>query len=157
MMAMITSAGKSTGSKSPCVSSGRFSASASARRCLPNNCGAPVAPHPEGRVEVGYYPIRPTRAGHVLCRTGRTVSITGMARASNCLPACELLAEGDDFPVQAFQSGNAFGLQFHPDVTYAMMHRWTTRGCVRMDRRAPGRVIFTSKIVPCATSPNAHG
>ncbi len=46
----------------------------------------------------------------------------------------ELLAEGDDFPVQAFQSGHAFGLQFHPDVTYAMMHRWTTRGCVRMDQ-----------------------
>jgi GMP synthase (glutamine-hydrolysing) len=45
------------------------------------------------------------------------------------LPAgAELLAEGDDFPVQAFQSGHAFGLQFHPDVTYAMMHCWTTRG-----------------------------
>jgi len=48
----------------------------------------------------------------------------------------ELLAEGDDFPVQAFRSGHAFGFQFHPDVTYAMMHRWTTRGCVRMD--SPG-------------------
>jgi GMP synthase (glutamine-hydrolysing) len=36
--------------------------------------------------------------------------------------------------VQAFQSGHAFGFQFHPDVTYAMMHRWTTRGCVRMDQ-----------------------
>jgi GMP synthase (glutamine-hydrolysing) len=48
----------------------------------------------------------------------------------------ELLAEGNDFPVQAFQFGNAFGLQFHPDVTYAMMHRWTARGCVRMD--SPG-------------------
>ncbi|MEV8934783.1 hypothetical protein AB0108_27455, partial [Klebsiella pneumoniae] len=40
----------------------------------------------------------------------------------------ELLAEGDDFPNQAFRSGNAFGVQFHPDVTYAMMHCWTTRG-----------------------------
>ncbi len=38
--------------------------------------------------------------------------------------------------MQAFQSGHAFGFQFHPDVTYAMMHRWTTRGCVRMD--SPG-------------------
>jgi len=50
------------------------------------------------------------------------------------LPAgAELLAEGDDFPVQAFQSGLAFGFQFHPDVTYAMMHRCTTRGCERLD------------------------
>ena len=40
----------------------------------------------------------------------------------------ELLADGDDFPVQAFRAGSAFGFQFHPDVTYAMMHCWTTRG-----------------------------
>jgi GMP synthase (glutamine-hydrolysing) len=31
--------------------------------------------------------------------------------------------------VQAFrQSTSAFALQFHPDVTHAMMCRWTTRG-----------------------------
>jgi len=61
---------------------------------LAKQLGAQVAPHHEGRVEVGYYPIRPTADGH------------------------------------------AFGFQFHPDVTYAMMHRWTTRGGVRMD--SPG-------------------
>ena len=50
------------------------------------------------------------------------------------LPAgAQLLAEGDDFPVQAFQSGHAFGFQFHPDVTYAMMHRWTTLGAARLE------------------------
>ena len=38
--------------------------------------------------------------------------------------------------MQAYQHVYAFGFQFHPDVTYAMMHRWTTRGCVRMD--SPG-------------------
>jgi GMP synthase (glutamine-hydrolysing) len=31
--------------------------------------------------------------------------------------------------VQAFRQGDsAFALQFHPDVTHAMMCRWTTRG-----------------------------
>ena len=35
--------------------------------------------------------------------------------------------------MQAFQSGHAFGFQFHPDVTYAMMHRWTTRGHARLE------------------------
>ena len=41
----------------------------------------------------------------------------------------ELLAEGDSFPVQAFRYGGpAYALQFHPDVTHAMMCRWTTRG-----------------------------
>ena len=34
---------------------------------LARQLGAQVAPHPEGRVEVGYYPIRPTAAGHALC------------------------------------------------------------------------------------------
>ena len=45
----------------------------------------------------------------------------------------ELLAEGSDFPIEAFQFDNAFGFQFHPDVTYAMMHRWTTRGHARLE------------------------
>jgi GMP synthase (glutamine-hydrolysing) len=35
--------------------------------------------------------------------------------------------------VEAFRSGHSFGFQFHPDVTYAMMHRWTTRGDARFD------------------------
>jgi GMP synthase (glutamine-hydrolysing) len=103
---------------------------------LAKQLGADVAPHREGRVEVGYYPIRPTAAGHALCADwpGRVYHWHGEGFQ---LPhGAELLAEGDDFPVQAFQSGHAFGLQFHPDVTYAMMHRWTTRGCVRMD--SPG-------------------
>ena len=60
----------------------------------------------------------------------RVIVLTGAGRAF-CAGAA-LLAEGDDFPVQAFQSGHAFGIQFHPDVTYAMMHRWTTC-CETMD------------------------
>ena len=44
-----------------------------------------------------------------------------------------LLAEGDAFPVQAFSYGGAaYALQFHMDVTHAMMCRWTTRGHERM-------------------------
>jgi GMP synthase (glutamine-hydrolysing) len=98
--------------------------------------GAQVAPHHEGRVEVGYYPIRPTAAGHALCPDWPERVYHWHGEGFQ-LPRCaELLAEGDDFPVQAFQHGHAFGFQFHPDVTYAMMHRWTTRGCVRMD--SPG-------------------
>ena len=44
-----------------------------------------------------------------------------------------MLAEGDSFPVQAFSyGGTAYALQFHMDVTHAMMCRWTTRGHARM-------------------------
>ncbi|MBS0529752.1 MAG: glutamine amidotransferase, partial [Proteobacteria bacterium] len=31
---------------------------------LAMHLGARVAPHPQGRVQIGYYPIRPTVAGH---------------------------------------------------------------------------------------------
>jgi GMP synthase (glutamine-hydrolysing) len=98
--------------------------------------GARFAPHPEGRAEVGYYPIRPTPAGLALCPHWPD-QVYHWHREGFELPAgAELLAEGGDFPVQAFQTGHAFGFQFHPDVTYAMMHRWTTRGYDRLE--APG-------------------
>jgi GMP synthase (glutamine-hydrolysing) len=99
--------------------------------------GARVAPHPQGRTQIGYYPIRPTPAGLALCR-GWPNHVYHWHREGFEQPSsAELLAEGDDdFPVQAIRCGNCFGLQFHPDVTYAMMHRWTTRGHDRMN--APG-------------------
>ncbi|MGB8399136.1 glutamine amidotransferase [Bradyrhizobium sp.] len=103
---------------------------------LAKQLGAQVAPHPQGRTQIGYYPIRPTVAGRALCPNWPD-QVYHWHREGFELPAgAELLAEGDDFPVQALRSGHAFGLQFHPDVTYAMMHRWTTRGCERLD--APG-------------------
>jgi GMP synthase (glutamine-hydrolysing) len=89
--------------------------------------GARVAPHPQGRAEIGYYPIRPTPAGFAICPNW-PAHVYHWHREGFELPVgAELLAEGGDFPIQAFQSGHAFGFQFHPDVTYAMMHRWTTR------------------------------
>jgi GMP synthase (glutamine-hydrolysing) len=100
---------------------------------LAKQLGAPVAPHPEGQTQIGYYPIRPTDAGHAVCPNWPD-QVYHWHREGFLLPAdAELLAEGDDFPVQAFQSGHAFGFQFHPDVTYAMMHSWITRSCERMD------------------------
>jgi GMP synthase (glutamine-hydrolysing) len=103
---------------------------------LAKQLGAPVAPHPQGQAQIGYYPIRPTEAGHAVCPNWPD-QVYHRHREGFELPAgAELLAEGDDFPVQAFQSGHAFGFQFHPDVTYAMMHRWTTHACEKMD--SPG-------------------
>jgi GMP synthase (glutamine-hydrolysing) len=99
---------------------------------LAKQLGAKVAPHPQGRAQMGYYPIRPTAAGHAVC-PGWPDQVYHWHCEGFELPAgAELLAEGSDFPVQAIQAGHAFGFQFHPDVTYAMMHRWTTRGCERL-------------------------
>ncbi len=103
---------------------------------LAKQLGAAVAPHPDGVVQVGYYPIRPTTAGAGLCPDWPE-QVYHWHREGFELPCgAELLASGDDFPVQAIRYGTCFGLQFHPDVTCAMMHRWTTRGCDRLD--APG-------------------
>jgi GMP synthase (glutamine-hydrolysing) len=99
---------------------------------LAKQLGARVAPHPEGRAQIGYYPIRPTAAGHAAC-PGWPDHVYHWHREGFELPeGAELLAEGSDFPVEAIRAGHAFGFQFHPDVTYAMMHRWTTRGCERL-------------------------
>ena len=103
---------------------------------LARQLGARVAPHPQGRAEIGYYPIRPTDAGQALCPDWPEWVYHWHREGFELPVGAELLAEGDDFPVQAFQHGHAFGFQFHPDVTYAMMHCWTTRGSERME--APG-------------------
>jgi len=100
---------------------------------LAMHLGARVAPHPQGRVQVGYYPIRPTAAGVAVCPNWPD-HVYHWHREGFELPAgAELLAEGSDFPVQALRFDHAFGLQFHPDVTYAMMCRWTTCSAERLD------------------------
>ena len=98
---------------------------------MARHLGAPVTPHPEGHAEVGYYPIRPTEAGRTLCGEwpGRVYQ---WHREGFDLPSGgELLAEGDAFATQAFRYGSGYALQFHPEVTHAMMYRWLTRGHLR--------------------------
>jgi GMP synthase (glutamine-hydrolysing) len=98
--------------------------------------GARVYTHPQGQAEIGYYPIRPTAAGLAVVDAWPK-QVYEWHREGFDLPAgTELLAEGDIFEVQAFRRGRSFALQFHPDVTHAMMHRWTTRGHERL--RMPG-------------------
>src|ERR1700689_3750143 len=103
---------------------------------LATQLGAPVAPHPEGRVQIGYYPVRPTAAGLAVCPNWPDHVYHWHREGFELAAGAELLAEGCDFPVQAFRFDHAFGLQFHPDVTYAMMHCWTTRGDERFE--SPG-------------------
>jgi GMP synthase (glutamine-hydrolysing) len=100
---------------------------------LVKHLGATVSGHPKGHAEIGYYPIRPTAAGRAVCDPWPE-QVYQWHREGFDLPRdAVLLAEGDTFPVQAFRAGgSAYGLQFHPDVTYAMMYRWTTRGHERM-------------------------
>jgi GMP synthase (glutamine-hydrolysing) len=100
---------------------------------LAKHLGAQVRFHPAGTVEVGYYPIRPTPAGLAVTPLWPD-HVYQWHREGLGLPAgAELLAEGDTFQVQALRyNQTAYGIQFHAEVTHAMMCRWTTRGHERM-------------------------
>ncbi|HQT62833.1 glutamine amidotransferase [Acidiphilium sp.] len=99
-------------------------------RCL----GHRVSPHPEGRVEIGYYPIAATEHGEKICAARFPDHVYHWHREGfECPRGATLLAEGADFETQAIKVGRAaYGFQFHPEVTYAMMCRWTCRGAERM-------------------------
>ena len=89
--------------------------------------GQPVRPHPQGRVEVGYYPIHPTEHGHRICDCRFPNHVYQWHREGFDLPCgAILLARGQDFEAQAFRyRDKAYGFQFHPEVTFATLCRWT--------------------------------
>ena len=120
---------------------------------LARQLGAKVAPHPEGRTEIGYYPITPRPAGLELCPHWPGQVYHWHREGFDLPDDAEWLAEGSDFPVQAFRLDQAFGLQFHPDVTYAMMHRWTTQGHERLGLPGarPRHLHFAERAVHDAT------
>src|SRR6476660_8691176 len=100
---------------------------------LAHHLGSRVYRHPDGHAEVGYYPIRPTDIGRMVCDPWPE-QVYQWHREGFDLPlGAELLAEGDAFAVQAFRYGTGYALQFHPEVTYAMMYRWLVRGAHRLE------------------------
>ncbi len=122
---------------------------------LSKHLGGTVAPHAEGLVEVGYYPLRVTPEGRDLMGSWPPM-VYQWHREGFTLPAgATLLATGERFPNQAMRYGdNAYGIQFHAELTLAMMHRWTTRGHARLSlpgaqsRREhfTGRAIFDAPV-----------
>lgn len=101
---------------------------------MARHLGASVLPHPEGHAEIGYYPIRPTAAGLAICPEWPDHVYQWHSEGFELPAGAELLAEGENgFRAQAFRYHSAYGIQFHPEVTHAMMHRWLVRGAHRMD------------------------
>ena len=95
--------------------------------------GGEVRPEGNEFAEIGYYPLRATGEGNAL------MAWPDMAyqwhREGFSLPeGAELLATGDVYPNQAIRYGEtAFGVQFHAELTHAMLNRWTTRGAHRFN------------------------
>jgi GMP synthase (glutamine-hydrolysing) len=88
--------------------------------------GAKVAFDPEERAEMGYYPVATTPEGRSV---GPFPDHVYQWHREGCeLPrgACRLATSSGAFPNQAFAYGPAaVGVQFHPEITFAQVHRWT--------------------------------
>jgi GMP synthase (glutamine-hydrolysing) len=121
----------------PCARRRRSWACASAPRCWRSISAAGSTPTRRGRAEIGYYPLLPTPDGEAFAREAGTPWPTHVyhwhREGFDCPAGAGTLATGDDFPTQAIRVGpNAFGLQFHPEVTHAMICRWTVRAHERL-------------------------
>ncbi|MEL6603819.1 MAG: glutamine amidotransferase [Cyanobacteria bacterium J06614_10] len=90
--------------------------------------GAKVQPHAEGLEEIGYYPVYGTPAAEGLFP--EKLDLYQWHKEGFDLPeGAVLLAQGKDFPNQAFRWGDrTYGLQFHPEMTAEMVDFWTTQG-----------------------------
>ncbi|OXT02363.1 GMP synthase [Notoacmeibacter marinus] len=102
---------------------------------LVNHLGGQVRPHPEGRAEYGWYELQPTLDGRAYMADWPS-KVLQFHREGVVLPtAATLLAKGEDhFPNQAFSFGhNAVGVQFHPEVTAVMLHRWVVKAHERFE------------------------
>lgn len=98
---------------------------------LVRHLGGRVEADRDQRSEIGWYPIRPTEHGRLLLHWPQMVY--HFHREGFSLPhGAKLLAEGDIYPNQAIRYGqNAWGVQFHAELTRAMMHRWVVHGAHR--------------------------
>jgi len=121
---------------------------------LARNLGAKVDEHPDELVEIGYYGLEATDAGRELLDWPDMVY--QWHREGFDLPRDAVhLARSDAFENQAFRYGPAaFGVQFHSELTLAMMCKWTVSGAQRFalngaqDRRQhlEGRMLHDAKI-----------
>jgi len=100
---------------------------------LVRHLGGIVAPHDEGFTEIGWYPLRATDKGRALLDWPDMVY--QFHREGFDLPhGADLLASSQHYPNQAFRYGdNAWGIQFHGELTRAMMHRWVVHGAHRFE------------------------
>ena len=100
---------------------------------MAKHLGARVYGREDAKVEIGYYPIHPTEEGRDLFAD--PTYVYQWHREGFELPSGAVrLAESEAYPVQAMRYGpNAYGIQFHPELTALMMNIWLTRGRERLE------------------------
>lgn len=116
---------------------------------LVNHLGGRVEGHCDGLVEIGWYPLRATAEGNDLLDWPDMVY--QFHREGFSLPSgAKLLATSDTYENQAFRYGeNAWGIQFHAELTRVMMQRWVVRGAHRfvLPGAQPGRDHLNGRMI----------
>lgn len=88
--------------------------------------GGRVMARNDGRVEIGYWPIYPTLLGRKL-GTWPTHVYQWHSEGFDTVDGMQQLATGDQFCNQAIRYGKqAYGVQFHPEVSYQTMKHWSS-------------------------------
>ena len=98
--------------------------------------GARVARHPDGLVEIGYHPVYPTAAGEAYFDGPKTMFYQWHKETFDIPRTATHLAHNDAFDGQMFRYGErVYGIEFHPEMTRAMIERWSTseRGAKMLD------------------------
>ncbi|MCO6051175.1 glutamine amidotransferase [Mesorhizobium sp. RP14(2022)] len=116
---------------------------------LASHLGGTVEGHHEGLVEIGWYPVRATPEGRELLHWPEMVY--QFHREGFTLPKdATLLATSDTYPNQAFRyRENAWGIQFHAELTRVMMQRWVVHGAQRfvLPGAQPGRDHLGGRLI----------
>jgi GMP synthase (glutamine-hydrolysing) len=116
---------------------------------LVNHLGGKVEGHGEGLVEIGWYPLKATEEGKALMQWPEMVY--QFHREGFSLPdGATLLATAETYPNQAFRYGeNAWGIQFHAELTQMMMQRWVVHGAHRFELPGaqPGRDHLGGRLI----------
>lgn len=95
--------------------------------------GGEVKAHPENHTEIGYYPLHATDEGSALLSDWPTMIYQWHREGFDVPTGGKLLATSDVFREQAYSIGpSTFGVQFHTELTEAMMRRWLVRGRDRL-------------------------
>ena len=98
---------------------------------LAHHLGARVDHCCRGSVEIGYHPIKATQAGQALDFPDRVYQ--WHREGFDLTRECTLLATSDGaYPNQAFRYGTGYGVQFHPEITFAQVNRWSGSNPVRL-------------------------
>ena len=99
---------------------------------LANHLGAKVGFHPDELAEIGYYPLITTTEGIPLGRFPEHVYQWHREGFELAHGARLLATSTGAYPNQAFGYGSGIGVQFHPEITYAQVHRWTGHNNTRL-------------------------